>query len=36
MSPHLYCLVCVWSFGGGVGDDDALPLGGAWVYRHRC
>ena len=36
MSSHRCCQVCVWSLGLGVGDDDGLPWGGAWLYRHRC
>ena len=35
MSSHLCCQVFVHVFiGGGVGDDDGLPRGGAQVYRH--
>ena len=36
MSSHLWCQVCVWSLGGGVGNDDGLPWSGARVYRHGC
>ena len=33
--PSLLPGVCV-VIGGGVGDDDGLPRGGAWMHRHRC
>ena len=33
--PPLLPGVCA-VVGGGVGDDDGLPWGGAWMYRHRC
>ena len=33
--PPLVPGVCV-VVGGGVGDDDGLPWGGAWMYHHRC
>ena len=33
--PPLLLDVCV-VVGGGVGDDDGLPWGGARMYRHRC
>ena len=33
--PPLLPGVCV-VVRGGVGDDNGLPWGGAWMYRHRC